>query len=89
MLVSFDAETSRTSTNLVVNQGSFFLPSPSLSTFFHSYQVGHYIRCRVPAHNIAIYCISALKEGLQIRHDNDEDEDVGFTATLDGMTNIQ
>nr|CAD7263018.1 unnamed protein product [Timema shepardi] len=51
-----------------------------------TFSVDHYIRGRVPAHNIAIYCISALKEGLQVRHDSDEDEGVGFTATLDGMT---
>nr|CAD7260451.1 unnamed protein product [Timema shepardi] len=78
---------------------SFFLPSSVvllfyvlmfiiLSTFFLSYQVEDYIRGRVPAHHIAIYCISALKEGLHVRH-NDEDEGVGYTATLDGITVIQ
>nr|CAD7579166.1 unnamed protein product [Timema californicum] len=51
--------------------------------------VYHYIRGCVPAHNIAIYCISALKEGLHVRHDNNEDQGVGYTATLDGMTVIQ
>nr|CAD7205506.1 unnamed protein product [Timema douglasi] len=61
--------TGGTPTNLVVNQGSFFLP--------------------LLPHNIAIYCISVLKEGLQVRHDSDEDEGVGFTVTLDGMTVIQ
>nr|CAD7202803.1 unnamed protein product [Timema douglasi] len=30
-------------------------------------KVEHYIRGRIPAHNIAIYCISALKEGLQLK----------------------
>nr|CAD7195762.1 unnamed protein product [Timema douglasi] len=65
MLMSIDAETSGTPTNLVVDD---------------------YIRGRFPTHHIAIYCISALKEGLQVRHDNYEDGGVGYTATLDGMT---